>query len=670
MFNKNYSLIFIIFIIFIFIFNCQMSVTDNLSDKKSSSSSSVSSEDIVVTLSQSTLVFATPDLSQTLVATVTGSTTKTVTWSTANEYIATVNSSGVVTSVSGGTVEITATSTVDSSKKAVCTVTVQEPNRAATTDAIAPSSVTGSNIQIIMCGDSLMRTYETTYGGDQCGWGQVLQNFFTSDVYVDNTISMGGRSSRSFYNEVGRWDVVKQKLAANKLAGIPTFVFIQFAHNDQKTIASGGLAYLTFARNNQNGTVAGTYYDYLERYIVETRELGGIPVFFTPFVRKYFSGSTITEKGKHNITEIYSGETAIRGNYPAAMKEIALKHNVPVIDITTWSAGFVEAQYAANANNVSYIYSTDDTHTRTLGALRHAEAAANGLKNLGILASKIITPNPRLMLDASSLNFGDVVVTPYEETVKNFKMTNYNVVDGTLTITSNSTFFTLSLERNGTYSNSVTIDCATATTGSTIYVKFIPLEKVTYSGSLAVTYTGSTPIIPDWGTSVPGTTDANGAYIALSGKGIESTVYTGSKFTLNVSDLEIGTLENGTTVGTTVSGSTRYFTIVGTPVVDANTKTVDGVTYTKRLKLGGTSNAVSFTMAKSGTVKVICISSSSSENRILNLLDESSNVVGTFSAPGTPATATTVTVAASGTYTLRSAASGINIYYIEVNENN
>ena len=51
-----------------------------------------------------------------------------------------------------------------------------------------------------------------------------------------------------------------------------------------------GPLYLTFASNNQNGTVAGTYYDYLERYIVETRDLGGIPVIFTPFVREYLAG--------------------------------------------------------------------------------------------------------------------------------------------------------------------------------------------------------------------------------------------------------------------------------------------------------------------------------------------------------------------------------------------
>ena len=64
-----------------------------------------------------------------------------------------------------------------------------------------------------------------------------------------------------------------------------------FGHNDQKkTTDTDGPLYLTFAAHNQNGTVAGTYYDYLERYIVETRDLGGIPVLFTPFVREYLAG--------------------------------------------------------------------------------------------------------------------------------------------------------------------------------------------------------------------------------------------------------------------------------------------------------------------------------------------------------------------------------------------
>ena len=124
---------------------------------------------------------------------------------------------------------------------------------------------------------------------------------------------------------------------AAKTAGVPAFVFIMFGHNDQKKVTdTDGPDYLTFAARNQNGTAAGTYYDYLERYIVETRELGGIPILFTPFVRQYLEGSPsmVSTTGQHNITALYAGETAARGDYPAAAKAVAAEHDVPIFDIT------------------------------------------------------------------------------------------------------------------------------------------------------------------------------------------------------------------------------------------------------------------------------------------------------------------------------------------------
>ena len=277
-----------------------------------------------------------------------------------------------------------------------------------------------------MAGDSLMRTY-TANAADQAGWGQVLGQFFTSDVSVDNTLSNGGRSSRSFYNELGRWDQVKVRLMAAKTAGTPAFVFIMFAHNDQKkTTDTDGPLYLTFAANNQNGTVAGTYYDYLERYIVETRELGGIPVLFTPFVREYLAGTpaTVTIEGQHNITVPYAGETAARGDYPAAVKAIAAKHDVPVVDITAWSKTMVDAHAASNS--LPYVYiAGDQTHVRNLGALLMAEEAVRALGAQNILTAYAKPPSARLMIDSSTLAFGGIysgntldksfMLTPYKD---------------------------------------------------------------------------------------------------------------------------------------------------------------------------------------------------------------------------------------------------------------
>jgi len=78
-----------------------------------------------VTLDQTTLSVAV-GATGTLTATCTPDTAEdlTVTWSSSDTSIATVDSSGVVTAVSAGTAIITATSNDESTVSATCTVTV------------------------------------------------------------------------------------------------------------------------------------------------------------------------------------------------------------------------------------------------------------------------------------------------------------------------------------------------------------------------------------------------------------------------------------------------------------------------------------------------------------------------------------------------------------------
>jgi len=465
---------------------------------------------VSVTLSESAFTLATPDLSHPLTASVTGTATATVTWSSSNSYIATVTAAGVVTSVSGGDATITATSTVDPSKSAACVVTVAEPNRARAASYVDAKTITSGPITIITAGDSLTRTYAAN-SADQAGWGQVLGQFLTSAATVDNSISNGGRSSRSFYNEIGRWDVVKTRLAAARTAGTPAFVFIMFAHNDQKkTTDTDGPLYLTFASSNQNGSVAGTYYDYLERYIVETRELGGIPILFTPFVREYLQGTpaTVTAQGQHNITVPYAGESAARGDYPAAVKAIGAKHDVPVIDITAWSKTMVEAHAASSS--LPYVYiAADQTHVRNLGALLMAEEAVRALNAQGILTSYARAAAPRLMMDTSSLSFGGIFSGNTLD--KSFLLSGFKDVSGTITITAPASY---TVSTNGTdFGPSATITADPAFVGSMVSVRFSPADAIAYNGSLIV---GHSSLTPDYGNTVP---NATAGTISMTGNG-------------------------------------------------------------------------------------------------------------------------------------------------------
>lgn len=488
---------------------------------------------VAVAVSETAYTFPTPDLYHGLTATVTGTTTTTVTWSSSNTYIATVSPAGVVTSVGGGDATITATSMADPTKSASCTVTVSEPNRARAATYADAKAVTSGPIKIIMVGDSLMRTYAVNTA-DQTGWGQVLGQFLTTDATVDNTLSNGGRSSRSFYNEVGRWDQVKARLTAARTAGTPAFVFIMFAHNDQKkTTDTDGPLYLTFASNNQNGTVAGTYYDYLERYIVETRDLGGIPVLFTPFVREYLTGSpaTVTIEGQHNITVPYAGETTARGDYPAAARAIAAKHDVPIVDITAWSKTMVEAHAATNT--LPYVYiSGDQTHIRDLGALLMAEEAVRALNAQGILTAYAKPATARLMLDTSALAFGGIYTGNTLD--RSFIISGFKDVTGTITITAPASY---GVSTNGTdFGPTAMITADSSFVGGVVSVRFAPADSIAYNSELTVAHSTLTP---DYGNTVanakPGAVSLTGnGKVAIAGTPATATwpMYSGSTIVL------------------------------------------------------------------------------------------------------------------------------------------
>ena len=80
-------------------------------------------------------------------------------------------------------------------------------------------------LKITIASDSTASIFPPTDYGKRTGWGQMLSDFFNTNVVVDDLAS-SGRSSKSFYEE-GKW--------AACLATHADYYFIQFGHNDNKT---------------------------------------------------------------------------------------------------------------------------------------------------------------------------------------------------------------------------------------------------------------------------------------------------------------------------------------------------------------------------------------------------------------------------------------------------
>lgn len=450
------------------------------------------------------------------------------TWTVENPYICSINSSGKLTPLSGGETVVTGTLSSDSTKKAELKVKIEEPNRGVSSDPFDLRTIS-ENIDIFCCGDSIMRDYSAS-DSDQYGLGQALKEFFDeTKANVVTDIANGGRSSRLFYNEDSRWPEVKRRIQANNEAGKKSVVILSFGHNDQRALTDCDKTYgaqFTFASENANETVAGTHYDFMEKYIVEARELGAVPICVTPFVRGDYSGSEVSAYGKHDWSnKTMTGDSTPRGNYPAAMKAAAKKQGAILVDMTELSAVRV-AEYN-NAGKEKYFYvDSDNTHERTLGGLELGKIVTDELKKNGYLTSYIKDCSPRIMVDKSNLAFGRILANATKTT--SFRISNFQNKSGTITITAPSGFG-LSLSDSGSFDSVLTIETDENFMGTEVFIKFSPTEVISYNGDITVTHSSVTP---DFGNTPAGTVDGSALKIALSGAGKELSV-SGTDFTVN-----------------------------------------------------------------------------------------------------------------------------------------
>lgn len=156
------------------------------------------------------------------------------------------------------------------------------------------------NTTLFLIGDSTMSDKKKPEVNPEYGWGQVLPEFLTQNIKVENH-AVNGRSSKSFIDE-GRWDAIVEKLDSGD------YVFIQFGHNDQK-IKSPERFTNPFTGYRRN----------LEKFVKETKEKGAKPFLFTSIVRRKFN--------KYGVL------VDTHGDYPLVVRLVADDLDVHFIDL-------------------------------------------------------------------------------------------------------------------------------------------------------------------------------------------------------------------------------------------------------------------------------------------------------------------------------------------------
>ncbi len=233
---------------------------------------------------------------------------------------------------------------------------------------------------VYLVSDSTVQTYEPIFY-PQTGWGEVFCRFFgtlteekececsypqartyvTEELIIENR-SIGGRSSRSFYEE-GKWDEVLEQICPGD------YVFVQWGHNDN-----------TAVRPNRY-VPSDQFEEWMQFYVDGTKQRGGICVLVTPVARYHYEKDS---DGKVHFISDFEG-------YRQVMLKMAKEQNLPLIDLTQRSlalcdqageegaaAFFLRLQPGETDGHYKEGVS-DSTHLQRYGALKFAQCVAEGI---------------------------------------------------------------------------------------------------------------------------------------------------------------------------------------------------------------------------------------------------------------------------------------------------
>lgn len=209
---------------------------------------------------------------------------------------------------------------------------------------------------IYLCGNSTVvdQNYEPW-----ASWGQMFTRWWNENVAIAN-YAESGLTARTFLGQ-GRLDKILTTLKPGD------YVVCEFGHNDEKEHRPGD----------------GPWYHYayqLKIFVDNVRAKGAEVIFCTPTQRRAFNDDKKTLKNTH-------------GDFPAVMKQVAERENVPLIDLNKMTKIFFETLGYEDSKKALVHYPAgtwpgqdrkleDNTHFNTYGAYEVAKMVVMGMKEL------------------------------------------------------------------------------------------------------------------------------------------------------------------------------------------------------------------------------------------------------------------------------------------------
>lgn len=211
---------------------------------------------------------------------------------------------------------------------------------------------------VYLCGNS---TVVDQNNEPWASWGQMIPRWFNSGIAISNHAE-SGLTARTF---IGSFRL--EKILSTLKKG--DYVVCEFGHNDEKEKRPGD----------------GAWYHYvyqLKIFVDQVRAKGATIIFCTPTQRRRF------DNDKKYIVNTH-------GEFPEAMKSVARREDVPLIDLNAMTKELFEAlgyedskralvHYPANTFAGQKKELADNTHFNTYGAYEVAKCVVMGMKSLNL----------------------------------------------------------------------------------------------------------------------------------------------------------------------------------------------------------------------------------------------------------------------------------------------